>query len=57
MLRGSVVLVRASQHCTGPFMAHFGINATSLASFGLYNTNAELDVLIDALKLAHDLLC
>jgi cysteine desulfurase/selenocysteine lyase len=51
------VAVRAGQHCTGPLMAHLGLNATCRASFGLYNTNAEVDVLIDALELAHDLLC
>ncbi len=50
------VAVRAGQHCTGPLMAHLGLNATCRASFGLYNTNAEVDVLIDALELAHDLL-
>ena len=38
-------------------MASLGLNATCRVSFGLYNTNAEVDVLIDALELAHDLLC
>jgi cysteine desulfurase/selenocysteine lyase len=51
------VAVRAGQHCTGPLMEHLGLTATCRASFGLYNTNAEVDVLIDALELAHDLLC
>lgn len=49
------VAVRAGQHCAGPLMAHLGLTATCRASFGLYNTNAEVDVLIDALELAHDL--
>jgi cysteine desulfurase / selenocysteine lyase len=48
------VAVRAGQHCAGPLMAHLGLNATCRASFGLYNTTAEVDVLIDALELAHD---
>ncbi|MFU8863299.1 MAG: cysteine desulfurase [Rhodobacterales bacterium] len=49
------VAVRAGQHCAGPLMDHMGLNATCRASFGLYNTEAEVDVLIDALELAHDL--
>tara|TARA_R110002072_G_scaffold6690_8_gene38348 strand:+ start:856 stop:2076 length:1221 start_codon:yes stop_codon:yes gene_type:complete len=49
------VAVRAGQHCTGPLMEHLGLTATCRASFGLYNTKAEVDVLIDALELAHDL--
>ncbi len=49
------VAVRAGQHCTGPLMEHLGLTATCRASFGLYNTEAEVDVLIDALELCHDL--
>ena len=49
------VAVRAGQHCTGPLMAHLGLNATCRASFGMYNTTGEVDALIDALELAHDL--
>ena len=49
------VAVRAGQHCAGPLMDHMGVNATCRASFGLYNTEAEVDVLIDALELAHEL--
>ncbi|BDW85371.1 cysteine desulfurase [Roseicyclus marinus] len=49
------VAVRAGQHCTGPLMAHLGLNATCRASFGMYNTEAEVDVLIEALELCHEL--
>jgi len=49
------VAVRAGQHCTGPLMDHMGLSATCRASFGLYNTTDEVDVLIDALELCHDL--
>jgi len=49
------VAVRAGQHCTGPLMEHMGLTATCRASFGLYNTTEEVDVLIDALELCHDL--
>ncbi|WP_136635693.1 cysteine desulfurase [Pseudooceanicola onchidii] len=49
------VAVRAGQHCTGPLMEHLGLSATCRASFGMYNTKSEVDALIDALELAHDL--
>ncbi|MEX0278183.1 MAG: cysteine desulfurase [Ruegeria sp.] len=49
------VAVRAGHHCAGPLMDFLGVTATCRASFGLYNTKAEVDTLIDALELAHDL--
>ena len=49
------VAVRAGTHCAMPLMQHFGLSATCRASFGLYNTEAEVDVLVSALELCHDL--
>ncbi|WP_299983281.1 cysteine desulfurase [uncultured Ruegeria sp.] len=49
------VAVRAGHHCAGPLMDYLGVTATCRASFGLYNTTDEVDTLIDALELAHDL--
>jgi len=49
------VAVRAGSHCAMPLMAHLGVTATCRASFGLYNTTDEVDVLISALELCHDL--
>ncbi|TCS62283.1 cysteine desulfurase [Primorskyibacter sedentarius] len=49
------VAVRAGHHCAGPLMDHLGVTATCRASFGMYNTTQEVDALIDALELAHDL--
>ncbi|MQQ07092.1 SufS family cysteine desulfurase [Epibacterium sp. SM1979] len=49
------VAVRAGHHCAGPLMDHLGVTATCRASFGLYNTTGEVDTLIDALELAHEL--
>ena len=49
------VAVRAGTHCAMPLMAHMGVTATCRASFGLYNTRPEVDVLIEALELCHDL--
>ncbi len=36
-------------------MAHLGLTATCRASFGLYNTTEEVDVLVDALETCHEL--
>lgn len=49
------VAVRAGTHCAMPLMDHMGVGATCRASFGMYNTTDEVDVLIDALELCHDL--
>jgi cysteine desulfurase/selenocysteine lyase len=43
------VAVRAGTHCTQPLLARFGVTATCRASFGLYNTKAEVDKLAEAL--------
>jgi cysteine desulfurase/selenocysteine lyase len=44
------VAVRAGHHCAQPVMARFGVPATVRASFGLYNTIAEVDALAEALE-------
>lgn len=49
------IAVRAGTHCAMPLMDRLGVGATCRASFGLYNTNAEVDALVDALTLCHDL--
>ncbi len=49
------VAVRAGHHCAAPLMEHYGITASARASFGLYNTEAEVDALVDALELCQDL--
>lgn len=49
------VAVRAGHHCAGPLMEHLGVTATCRASFGMYNTTEEVDRLVDALELAHEL--
>jgi len=50
------VAIRAGHHCAQPLMQHLGVTATVRASFGMYNTVEEVDVLIDALELCHELL-
>ena len=39
------IAIRTGQHCAQPVMDRFGIPATARASFGLYNTRQEIDVL------------
>jgi cysteine desulfurase/selenocysteine lyase len=49
------VAVRAGHHCAQPLMEHLGVSATCRASLGLYNTEAEIDIFVDALGLCHEL--
>jgi cysteine desulfurase/selenocysteine lyase len=39
------VAVRAGHHCAQPVMKRYGVSATVRASFGLYNTDSEIDAL------------
>jgi cysteine desulfurase/selenocysteine lyase len=43
------VAVRTGHHCAQPVMERFGVPATTRASFGVYNTRAEVDALVAAL--------
>jgi len=51
----SGVAVRAGTHCALPLLNRFGATATCRASFALYNTAEEIDVLAEALLKAQDL--
>ncbi|MGP1476564.1 MAG: aminotransferase class V-fold PLP-dependent enzyme [Phocaeicola sp.] len=44
------IAVRTGHHCAQPLMIHYGIEGTVRASFGLYNTLAEADALVDGIK-------
>ena len=46
------VCVRAGHHCAKPLMRRLGIMATARASFYLYNDEADVDALADALARA-----
>jgi cysteine desulfurase/selenocysteine lyase len=50
----SGVAVRAGTHCVMPLLARFGVTATCRASFALYNTRAEVDVLAASLVKAQE---
>ena len=43
------VAVRAGTHCTQPLLQRFGVTSTCRASFAMYNTLEEVDVLAEAL--------
>jgi cysteine desulfurase / selenocysteine lyase len=51
----SGVAVRAGHHCAQPLMERLGVNAVCRASFAMYNTKAEVDALVEALKHAREL--
>ena len=55
VLDQSNVCVRAGHHCAKPLMRILGANATARASFYLYNTQQEADMLADALDSASDI--
>jgi cysteine desulfurase/selenocysteine lyase len=46
------VAVRAGHHCAMPVMQRFGVPATTRASFALYNTRKEIDVLVRGIHRA-----
>jgi len=48
------VAIRAGHHCCQPLMARLGVSATARASFALYNTREEIDVLIASLRAARE---
>jgi len=48
----SGVAVRAGTHCAQPLLKRFGVTSTCRASFAMYNTKAEIDVLAEALEKA-----
>ncbi|GAN76041.1 aminotransferase class V-fold PLP-dependent enzyme [Acidisphaera rubrifaciens] len=43
------IAVRAGHHCAEPLMQRFGIDSTARASFGVYTSLEEVDVLADTL--------
>lgn len=51
----SGVAVRAGTHCAMPLLSRFGVTSTCRASFALYNTRAEVDALVTALRKAEAL--
>ena len=44
------IAVRTGHHCAEPLMHRLGINGTVRASFALYNTKEEIDILVNGIK-------
>ncbi len=49
MLDANGIAVRTGHHCTQPLMSRFRIEGTIRASFAVYNTKKEIDVLVESL--------
>jgi len=49
------VAVRAGHHCAKPLMYHLGVQATTRASFYIYNDESDIDALVKALGVAKGL--
>ena len=47
------VCIRAGNHCAQPLMRYIGIDSTCRASFYLYNTKEDVDMLVKALEKAY----
>lgn len=56
LLDNAGVAVRTGNHCTQPLMEQFCIPGTSRASFAVYNTMSEVDVLVSGIRKAIKLL-
>jgi cysteine desulfurase / selenocysteine lyase len=50
------IAVRTGHHCAQPVMQRFNIPATARASFGLYNTRAEVDALVAGIHKVREVL-
>jgi cysteine desulfurase/selenocysteine lyase len=48
------IAIRAGHHCNQLVMRRYGVPATARASFYVYNTDEEVDVLVEALAKAED---
>ncbi len=55
IMNDSAVAIRAGDHCTQPLHDKLGVAASARASFYIYNTREEIDVLIDAIDDAREL--
>jgi cysteine desulfurase/selenocysteine lyase len=44
------IAVRTGHHCAEPLMHRLGIEGTVRVSFGLYNTMAEVDALVEGIQ-------
>lgn len=50
------VAIRSGHHCAQPLMKRLGITATARASFYLYNTKSDIDILVEGLEKSREVL-
>ena len=50
------IAIRTGNHCAQPLVEYLGLTGTIRASFGLYNTREEVDLFVDGLKKAVNML-
>ena len=51
----SGVAVRAGHHCAQPLMQRMDVPATVRASIGMYNDYNDVDLLIEAINIVHEI--
>lgn len=56
LLAGYGIALRAGQHCAQPLLAALGVSGTLRASFAPYNTQSDVDALVDAVDRALEIL-
>lgn len=49
------VAVRAGHHCAQPLMDRFDLASTARASLALYNTNEDIDILVESLEKVREI--
>ena len=54
LLNEEGVAIRSGHHCAQPLMRRLGVTATARASFYLYNTEEEVDALVEGLERARE---
>jgi cysteine desulfurase / selenocysteine lyase len=55
ILAANNVAIRSGQHCTQPIMDFFDIAGTNRVSFSIYNTQDDVDRLIEAIQKVNDI--
>lgn len=56
LLDHKAVMTRHGHHCTMPLHKLLGVSGTTRASFGVYNTEADITALVDAINYARETL-
>ncbi len=49
------IAVRSGTHCAEPVMSHYGINGSIRASFAIYNSKEDIDILVKGLKKVQEM--